>query len=262
MKYLFDNFPEIKNRLRAPRGCLLLLDFDGTLSPIELSPALARLPKGVKLELKKYSRIFPVGVISGRKLSDIKNKVGLKNLVYSGNHGLDWQIGGKINRAPGAERAAKPLAKIFRELRQLPRSYPGVLLEYKGLSLAVHYRKLRPSLVPQFKKDAGRLIGKLIKGKDLQILNDNKALELRPKVQWDKGKFALAIWKYFEKNLKRELVPVYAGDDTTDEDAFRALKTGITIRVGRSQNSNAKYYIRNTGQVKLFIRQLLKIISA
>src|SRR5581483_11874786 len=102
MNYLFDHLDKIKQQLTESDGQLLMLDFDGTLSPLAESPTKAVLPKKVKQDLQKYSKRFPVAIVSGRALGDIRAKIGLKNLTYSGNHGLELQTGNKIVLAPGA----------------------------------------------------------------------------------------------------------------------------------------------------------------
>lgn len=258
MKYLFGCLPEIKKKMARAKGCLLMLDFDGTLSPIAEAPGQAFLPREIKRDLQKCALLFPVAIVSGRALTDIKRKVGLKNIIYAGNHGLQWQIGGKMNYAPGAKEAARPLALIKQSLEKLRSAYPGVLLEYKGLSLAIHYRRLSPALTYRFKKDIRRIIIPLVSGKNIQILNGKKTIELRPNMAWHKGKFAIFIRNYFENKSKRKLLPVYVGDDITDEDAFRSLKSGVAIKVGQSKASRAKYYIKNPAQAGGFMRWLLK----
>lgn len=235
-----------------------MFDFDGTLSPIAEAPGQAFLPREIKSELQKRARLFPVVIVSGRALKDIKSRVGLKNIIYAGNHGMEWQIGGKINYAPGAKKAARPLALIKQNLEKLRSAYPGVLLEYKGLSLAAHYRRLSPASASRFKKDFRRVITPLAGGKNIQILSGKKVFEIRPDIAWHKGKFVIFIREYFKLKLRRKLLPVYMGDDTTDEDVFRSLKSGVAIRVGRSKNSRAKYYIKNQAQAALFLRWLLK----
>jgi trehalose-phosphatase len=257
MKYLFDCLPEIKQRLRLSKGCLLMLDFDGTLSPLAPTPAQAFLPKSIKRELQKCLRLFPVIIVSGRSLSDVKHKVGLKGLVYAGNHGLEWQIGKKTSCVPAAKEAAKLLITIKQKLKKIQRAYPGVLLEDKRLSLTIHYRRLAPALVAKFKKDATRTIRLLTSNDNLQVLKGNKAIELRPNLNWNKGEFALFIHQYFQNKFKLKFLPVYVGDDATDEDAFLALTSGITIRVGHSKVSRAKYYISNPGQMVSLIQWLV-----
>ena len=257
MKYFFSHLPEIKNQIARSSGVLLMLDFDGTLSPIAPTPKKAVLPPAVKAELKKISSILPAIIISGRSLRDIKNKIKIKGLHYAGNHGSEWQIGGKkTNYFPGAKPARGIVKKIANKLEPLAQNYPGVLLENKNLSISIHYRKIDPLLISKFKKDVEKITKPLIKIYHLRILKGKKVTELRPYLNWNKGKFALFVRRLFEKKLKRKLLPLYVGDDITDEDAFSVLKKDITVRVGQIKNSQGRYYIKSPGQIKRFMRWL------
>ena len=234
-----------------------MLDFDGTLSPLAVTPKKATLPLAVKVELKKISSILPAIIISGRSLRDIKNKIKIKELHYAGNHGLEWQIGnGKTNYFAGAKQIKRIVKKVVNKLKPLTQNYPGVLLENKNLSIGIHYRKIDPFFISKFKKDVEKNIQPIIKIHHLRILKGKKVIELRPDLDWNKGKFALFVKRFFEKKLKQKFLPIYVGDDKTDEDAFRVLKSGINIRVGQSKASRAKYYIKNPKQILLCLQWL------
>lgn len=260
MKYLFNSLNEIKIIMNQFNGFVLMFDFDGTLSPIAPTPNSAFLSAPLKIKLKELAKIFPVVIISGRRLNDIKKKVGIKNLIYAGNHGLEWQIKKKPELAPGAKKYFKLLLAIKPELKKIIKVYPDALLENKRLSLAIHYRKLT-------KKPAAELVKKIIKtvrclnaNNELLITNGKKVLELRPNINWNKGKFALFIFKYLQNKFKKKLLPLYAGDDATDEDAF-ALLAGITTRVGYNKLSRAKFYIKNNKQIIKLIHWLVQFNS-
>jgi len=95
MKDLFKSLPEISKRISASKKCLLMLDFDGTLSPLAKTPDRAFLPKNTKKILKKISQLIPTAIVSGRDIINIQQKMGIKGLIYAGNHGLEWQIGNR-----------------------------------------------------------------------------------------------------------------------------------------------------------------------
>ncbi|EKD57120.1 MAG: hypothetical protein ACD_57C00402G0004 [uncultured bacterium] len=254
MKYLLNNLSKIEEKLRSSEGVIIMLDFDGTLSPIAPTPYQAILPKSIKSLLSKCSKLFPIVIISGRSLKDIKTRVGLKDLVYAGNHGLEWQIGKKINCLPVSKEVVSSLLSIKKSVKKILRIYPGVLLEDKHPSLAIHYRQLDSSLLASFKKDIDK-ITRLSSNKNiLQVLRGKKVIELRPNLNWNKGKFALFICKYFQNKLRLKLLPMYVGDDKTDEDVFCAFDKDITVRVGQSKTSDAKYYLKNVVQIKLFLK--------
>ena len=256
MKYLFKNLLKINKGSKLYKNYLLMLDFDGTISPLASTPHEASLPETIKKQLKELSKYFPVAIISGRSLPDIKNKVGLKNLIYAGNHGLEWQIGGKINRFPVPNKTIKLLSSIKKSVDKIKGAYPGTLLEFKYSSLAIHYRQLSNKFIIKFNKDVNKIIKLSDPYNNLKILVGKKVIELVPNIDWNKGVFALFILKFLQKKLKHSLLPIYIGDDTTDEDVFKVLPAGLTIRIGYNRYSRAKYYIRNTGQSVLFMKWL------
>ncbi len=257
MKYLFDNLSEIEKKLRSIRGILLMFDFDGTLSPLASTPQQAKFPNNIKNLISKCSKFFPVVIISGRSLKDIKIKVGLKNLIYAGNHGLEWQIGNKKDYFVVTKEAFQSYLVIKNEFKKIKRFFPGILIEDKKLTLAIHYRKLDQKFVVKFKKKAESIIKLFNKINNLQVLRDKKTIEFRPNFDWNKGKFALYIFQYFENKFKHKILPIYFGDSATDEDVFKILPSGLTIKVGYSKISQAIYYLNNPSQVALFMQWLL-----
>ncbi len=236
---------------------MLLLDFDGTLSPIVSRPSGAVLPGKVKDELEKFATRYPAAVISGRGLKDVRRKVGIRGLAYAGSHGLVWQIGGRISRVLVTGQTAKNLAHIKKKLRHLPRVFPGVILENKDFGLAVHYRMLAAGKAAALKSFVSKEILPHMSG--IRIQKGKKVVEFLPDTDWNKGKCALVLWKFFEKKTKRRLAPLYIGDDATDESAFAALKRGVTVRVGRSARSGAEYFIKDSSRPRGLIALLNKL---
>ena len=102
----------------------------------------------------------------------------------------------------------------------------------------------------------------IVKKNKLRLDHNLKTLELRPKINWDKGDGVLFAEDYFNKKTRKKFVPIYIGDSLTDEDAFAALqKKGITIRVGKNEKSSAKWYLRNQKEVGPFLKWLLSLKS-
>jgi len=234
--------------------CLLLLDYDGTLTPIRKHPKLAHLSLKQKLFLKKLARRPEVlmAVISGRKLSDIKRRVGIRNIIYVGNHGYEIFACGKHWIHPVAKKFIPRLKKIKALLKNNLR-YRGVHIENKGLTLSVHYRLLPKKILPAFNKLFARTI-KPWPGM-IKITHGKKVLEIRPPVDWDKGK---AVKWVVNKLGLGDYWPVYIGDDKTDEDAFRVINNkGMTIHVGGG-NTSAKMRIKNINGVYRYLRGLIK----
>lgn len=258
MKYLNQNLPAIKKEIEKAGGSILILDFDGTLSPIAQVPGRARLPEKTKQEIKNCLSRFPVVIVSGRALADIKKKMGIKGLIYAGSHGLEWQIGKQYYCAGVSEGARRQLALAINHFKKILPKYPGMFLEDKRISLAIHYRKVKQSQLAGFKKEAREII-KSLNQKDLMLVEGKKVFELRPRLNWNKGHFVKFISRHLQLKQKKHLLPVYVGDDTTDEDVFKMSQRTITIRVGKKKNSGAKYYIKNQKQINRFLAWLLSV---
>jgi trehalose 6-phosphate phosphatase len=209
---------------------------------------------------------FPVAILSGRGREDVAARVGLPDLVYAGSHGFDiagpglrHEVGTEIPKE--IETAAARLASELGEI-------PGVLLEPKRFALSVHYRLAPEERVPEIERAVDAALAAhpaLRKGLG------KKLFELRPNLDWDKGKALL--WLLGRLGLDRPagepgVVPIYVGDDLTDEDAFRALAGigdmggigGIGIVVAEASDAPretaADYSLRDPGEVRELLDRL------
>ncbi|MFH1576472.1 MAG: trehalose-phosphatase [Candidatus Margulisiibacteriota bacterium] len=232
------------------KNLLLFLDYDGTLTPIVKKPHLAKLSKARQAKLRKISTTphIRVVVISGRKLADLKKLVGIPGIFYAGNHGFEIS-GPKTSLVHPKAKAAKPIiAKIKKELTKELKGIKGTLVEDKTLTLSLHYRLVKAAALPKVKKIFSQVTEPYLKSKKIRITEGKKVLEVRPNIDWDKGK---AVLWFLEKKFKgKRVFPIFIGDDTTDEDAFIALKDkGSTFRVGRSETTHAKHIIKDVDQV-------------
>lgn len=262
MNHLFFKWNKIKGMLKD-RFVFLFLDYDGTLTPIVQNPDNAFMPQKTKEILRCLLKnpCLRVAIISGRALKDIKNKIGLEGIIYAGNHGLEID-GPKIKfKAIVSIRYKLMLKKIKGILKKKLSKIKGVIVEDKGLTLSVHYRLVDAKDVWLVKTIFHESIIHHIIGNKIKIRSGKKVLEVRPPLKWDKGKIVLWLLARLKFILGKEpCVPIYVGDDVTDEDAFRALKgKGLTVFVGYSEKTHAKYYLRNTQEVTEFLEQILKI---
>lgn len=253
MKELFKFLPEVSKKISAAKGCLLMLDFDGTLSPLVKVSTRAFLPEKNKEILKKISRLIPTAIVSGRGLADIKQKIGIKGLIYAGNHGLEWQIGNRRSQIKMPDKMVAAINLTGRQLNNLCKIYPGAWLENKGLTLSLHYRLVNLRLAERLLKEAKRLTTLFQKQRLLALTEDKKTLEVRPALRWNKGYWV----KFLRQKLGRQLLPIYIGDDATDEDAFKILRSGTTIKAGERHDSKANYHCRDTKEITLFLNWLL-----
>ncbi|MGB2874558.1 MAG: trehalose-phosphatase [Gaiellaceae bacterium] len=187
----------------------VLLDVDGTLAPIVPRPELASVPEETRAELRRLVEKYAlVACISGRAGEDARRVVGVDGIVYVGVHGLEL--------APEAEswRAAlRPFAGL---------DWPWV--EDKGLTVAFHWREAPDEAAARSELES---VAERARAAGLEARWGRKVLELRPPVEADKGTAVRAILS--ERDLRRAL---YAGDDTTDLDAFRGLDgCEVAVRV-------------------------------
>jgi len=243
-RYLFSYIDRIpKNNI------FLFLDYDGTLTPIVKTPEKAFLPDEMRSIIKSLKRRMPVAIVSGRGLEDIKKRVGIRDIIYAGNHGAEIWDGEKLVVSPELGDNKRILNQIITEMRGALSSVGGVFIEEKGITASIHYRKV-PS------RDLGKLFdifwstAERYKGL-FRITSGKKVFEIRPYGIWNKGDAV----KWIIKNFGGNRIPIYIGDDVTDEDAFKILRgRGIGISVGKSEESD--YYLKGQREVKRFLSWL------
>jgi len=262
MNHLFFQLNKLKDSLKD-KLIFLFLDYDGTLTPIVQSPDKAIISKKTMEILRRLLKNphCRVAIISGRALKDIKNKIGLEGIIYAGNHGLEID-GPKIKfKAPVPSGYMAILKKIKAILKKKLSKIRGVIIEDKGLTLSVHYRLVDIKDAGLVKTIFHETLAHYIVNNKIKIKPGKKVLEIRPPLEWDKGKIVLWLLARLKFDLGKEpYIPIYIGDDITDEDAFKALKNaGLTVFVGDPGSSRAKYYLKNTQEVTEFLEQILKI---
>ena len=244
---------EVLRRTKRGAGSLSL-DFDGTLAPIAPEPSEARLDESVRRALTKIlgMKRMAVGVISGRALVDLQRRVGVDGLVYAGNHGLEI-VGNGIRFVDSAALSAMDeLHEVSKQLLSSLWQIPGIRIEEKRLTTVVHYRLVANVHLSPIRDAVKEAVAPY--APKLQVRSGKKSIEILPRTNWNKG--AAVLW------INRLLgIPVrsaiYAGDDATDEEAFKALSGGVTIRVGACARTCARYGLSGPDEV----RQLLEGIA-
>ena len=233
----------------------LFLDFDGTIVPISSTPSAVHLPRYTHnlLRLLRDTGKCRIGIISGRPLQELIQTVKLDGLYYAGNHG--FEIAGPRFKFeyPFTKKQSKTLESITKQLSNSLKGVEGILIEDKRYTLSVHYRLV--SL--QNRIQVASLVENCVRNyENIRLTNGKMVLEIRPDVDWNKGKAVDLI----RKNLPSQGLSIYVGDDETDEDAFRMLADGITVRVGRVSDgsSSAKYYLESTDDVYVLLERILQ----
>lgn len=253
-----EHTKEMGERLRGKK-VVVLLDYDGTLTPIVERPELAKLSKEMRQALSDLAGKCTLAIISGRDLSDVQDLVAIEGVLYAGSHGFD--ISGPEGHMEYQQgRAYLPsLDRAERSLRERLKEIPGCQVERKHFAIAVHFRRVDDGQVPAVEAAVDEV---LAAHEDLRKTGGKKIFELRPDIEWDKGKAITWILQQLGLDGK-DVLPFYLGDDLTDEDAFRELREkGITILVqDESRPTLAHYAVENPEDVRLFLHMLAKFLT-
>jgi trehalose 6-phosphate phosphatase len=231
---------------------VLLLDFDGTLAPIVERPELAGMPASTRDALERL-RACPgveAAVVSGRGLADVRERAGIEGVAYAGNHGMEIDGPGIHRTHPEALAARPALEAVLHDLTPMLAGVPGAFVEDKGLTLSVHYRQTPAADAPRVRDAvAAAMDGRLA---DLRVTEGKMVLEIRPRVDWHKGRAVLFLLEQMRPPAGAPVL--YLGDDRTDEDAFVALETarhgeGVIVADPVPAATAARSFLRSPGEV-------------
>lgn len=256
---LWKNLDKITTQLQKSPTKVLMLDFDGTLTPIVKSPEQAKLPlktRGLLQKLIAKPGVY-LAIISGRKLSDIKEKISLPNIIYGGNHGLEGEIFGKSYSFPLTNKALSTLNKIKKQLSKVANEFKGVFIEDKDLTLSFHYRLADAQQLSKVILIFDETLRPYLENNSVSIIAGKRVIDVIPKVDWSKGDFAKLVIKEVATRTKEHPTTIAVGDDLTDKDIFQACTKGVTIKVGKNHNSGAEYNLKDINEVFTFIQWML-----
>lgn len=265
MIHLLANGNDVEKRLRAADHIFLFSDFDGTLTFIVERPEMAYPSLKIKSLLQELSknRRFTVGIISGRALTDLKHRVGVRDIIYAGNHGLEIEGPGFNFIDPVGRETVNLLKILYRLLNKAFTGIKGVLIEDKGLSLSIHYRSVPEKDISAVKHTLDKVTGTAQMLEKIKITTGKKVYEIRPPANWDKGRaINWLLERYADVRDKHSCIPIFMGDDLTDEDGFKSVnrKQGISIFVGDEETvSNAQYFVRSPDEVERFLELLVNL---
>jgi len=256
---IFPDNDEIFRTLSQKKP-VIFLDYDGTLSPIVPRPEDAIISPKMKETLKKLAEIYTVAIVTGRDKDDVENLVGLNELIYAGSHGyIITGPGGLFMEHPDSEKIIPKLDDIEKEVSSyLEDKTEGTQVDRKRYAIGIHYRNARP----EDEKVVLELVNEILKKHPGHKKGEGKKIiEIKPDLDWHKGKAVLWILDELNLSEKENVMPVFIGDDITDEDGFEALKDiGLGILVGgHGQPTAAKYALKNVFQVREFFKKLIEM---
>jgi trehalose-phosphatase len=225
------------------------------LSPIVSDPSAAALVDGAAEALELVAAACPVAVLTGRDLADIRSRIHTPGLWNAGSHGFELTgPDGTYHQNDAAAEFVPILERAANELRGSLTRIPGVRVEHKRFAVAVHYREVAPEHVGEIVSTTHKLGAR----DGLRVTSGRMLVELRPDIDWDKG--TTLAWIRDRIDPAGDLLPIYIGDDLTDEDAFDAVHfDGIGIVVGHDEDGDRKtaahFALQSPDQVREFIQR-------
>ena len=260
----------MSRRLRAERARLvdarrrgtrlvLLFDYDGTLVPIVEHPSLAALSADTQHQLEQLALTpsIAIGVLSGRAIDDLRDRVGIEDAYYVGTSGLELSYGSSPIVEPEPASAAL-VAAVAMTLRRALAGYVGAWLEQKPFGMTVHYRRVCPNQIEALQAAvAGALASS---SSAVRVVRGAMAIEIVPDVGLTKG---TALRMIVEHVGGAAVLPLYAGDDANDAEALVAAADlgGIAIGVGPRAPSPAQYHLPGASSVGSLVEALLDMLG-
>lgn len=246
----------VADAIRDRRRIVFFLDYDGTLSPIVEDPDTAYIPDRTREALALVAERFTTAIVSGRSKQKIMSMVNMQQLIYAGSHGFDIEgPNGSISHRVATEWLPS-LNNAKEKLQKLVPAFPGSSVEDNWLSVSFHYRKCAPTRIP----DAQARVDELAKELGLVRTKGKMVYELRPVFDWHKGKAVEYLLDTL--NMGPDVLPIYIGDDVTDEDAFKVLRgRGISVIVADSsvpRDTHADMRLDDPYEVQRFLMHFAK----
>lgn len=263
LPHALDDVEELDRRL-AGKKLAVFLDYDGTLTPIVDRLEDAIISDSMRDAVSGLAERCTVCVVSGRDRPVVQKLMGLDNLVVAGSHGFDiWSPDeGTIEHDAGGG-FEELLEEVETRLQGESESIAGSSVEPKKASVAIHYRLVAEDERPKVKEIVDGLLRE--RAEELKVTPGKMVYEIQPKIDWDKGKAVLYLLEALDLD-REDVVPMYLGDDHTDEHAFDALaERGIGVFVGEvddpeleGRTTAADYVLYTIPEVERFLDALAR----
>lgn len=273
-----NSFKQITN-LAKNKKIVMFLDYDGTLSPIVDDPDRAFMSNAMFSAVRNFAKYFTTAIISGRSRDKVYELVGLTELYYAGSHGMDIkgpvrhsvtddlpeftkltdQQGKDVNLFQPAKEFLPMIDEVFKTLVENTKNIIGAKVENHKFCASVHYRNAEEKNWPAIAQCVHDILKNYPR---LRLTHGRKVLEVRPVINWDKGKAVEFLLDLPGLSNSDDVLPIYIGDDRTDEDAFKVLREGnrgYGILVSPvPKETNAFYSLKDPSEVMEFLKALVR----
>ncbi|XP_057977923.1 probable trehalose-phosphate phosphatase F [Malania oleifera] len=274
-----NSFEQIANFAKNKK-IAMFLDYDGTLSPIVDDPDRAFMSNAMRSAVRNVAKYFPTAIISGRSRDKVYELVGLTELYYAGSHGMDImgpikhvvsndhpksikstdQQDKTVNLFQPASEFLPMIDEVFRTLVENTRGISGAKVENHKFCASVHYRNADEKSWPMIAQCVHDILKDYPR---LRLTHGRKVLEIRPAIDWNKGKAVEFLLESLGLSQSDDVLPIFIGDDRTDEDAFKVLRGGNHRGYGILVSSVPKetkafYSLRDPSEVMEFMKSLVR----
>jgi trehalose 6-phosphate phosphatase len=248
LPHLFRDWDAVAARIRDSHHVSVFLDFDGTLVPFAPRPELVQLDPATRGALQRLARRRQVtlAVISGRRRNELQHFIPDRHLRYLGLYG--WERNARISLSPAEEI---DLYRAHVVLADKLSVFPRLWIEPNGISLSIHLRDVPIASRNKARRAVRRLLVPF--HRHLQLFENLRDIEVVPNSIRDKG---AAVSDLLAKPFMSRDFPVFFGDDLSDESAFRAVRKGVSVLVGKPRPTNAQYHLRGPAEVTMALARL------
>lgn len=254
-----ERFDRLEELLKERRPAVFL-DYDGTLTPIAEQPDQALLPPETRRELQRLARLCPVSLVSGRELSLLRRLVDVEGVIYAAEHGFDILLpDGRSQQPPEVAGLLPHVEAAEAALRARLGGIEGLVFERKRFSLAIHYRHVAPARVAEVK---AAVADELLRHPQMKSMSGKKVIELQPALDWNKGRAIVSLM--VTEELPSDCLPIFLGDDVTDETAFEALEEEgicIVLEGDEDRETAARLRLSDSTEVCRYLRRLADLLA-
>ncbi|KAJ0042206.1 hypothetical protein Pint_17658 [Pistacia integerrima] len=266
--------------MKAAKGkkIAVFLDYDGTLSPIVDDPDKAFMSDEMRAAVREVAKYFPTAIVSGRSREKVKQFVQLSNVYYAGSHGMDIEApprpfkssDGKYHTiSPGikgnevafqpAKKFLPAIQEMIAELEEETKKIQGASVEDNRFCVSVHFRQVRDEDYSILQEKVKSVLKNY---PEFHLSEGKKVMEIRPSIEWDKGHALEYLLETLGLSNSSDVLPLYIGDDRTDEDAFKVIKSrgqGFPIIVSSTpKDTKASYSLKDPSEVLTFLLRLAR----